>query len=150
MRNILPLAICALLFAACSNNKPTQDLSIVPPAKSTAATDTMSALTNAADKNVVINGSNDQQPAPVQLNEPAANAAVTNTTGLNPAHGAPGHRCDIAVGAPLNSAPSISKTTSATAVPAPAMNPASNSTAKLNPPHGQPGHDCAKPVGQPL
>jgi len=24
---------------------------------------------------------------------------------LNPAHGQPGHRCDIAVGAPLNSAP---------------------------------------------
>ena len=32
-----------------------------------------------------------------------SNAAPTN--GLNPEHGKPGHRCDIAVGAPLNSKP---------------------------------------------
>ena len=29
----------------------------------------------------------------------------TSTTALNPKHGDPGHRCDIAVGAPLNSKP---------------------------------------------
>ena len=33
---------------------------------------------------------------------PASNAG---TTVLNPKHGEPGHRCDIAVGAPLNSKP---------------------------------------------
>jgi hypothetical protein len=31
--------------------------------------------------------------------------ANTSTTALNPKHGEPGHRCDIAVGAPLNSKP---------------------------------------------
>src|SRR5687767_6672016 len=29
----------------------------------------------------------------------------TTAAGLNPAHGQPGHRCDITVGAPLNSKP---------------------------------------------
>lgn len=49
---------------------------------------------------------------------------------INPPHGQPGHRCDIAVGAPL---------------PTTASN-----TAKINPPHGQPGHRCDIPVGSPL
>jgi len=31
--------------------------------------------------------------------------ASTSNTALNPKHGEPGHRCDIAVGAPLNSKP---------------------------------------------
>jgi len=29
----------------------------------------------------------------------------SSSTALNPKHGEPGHRCDIAVGAPLNSKP---------------------------------------------
>ena len=82
---------------------------------------------------------------------------------LNPAHGAPGHRCDISVGAPLNSAP----TAGAKPVNSPASNMVNNVSsitptvqapanvvsatgAKLNPAHGQPGHDCKVAVGQPL
>jgi hypothetical protein len=34
-----------------------------------------------------------------------ATQKTTTATGMNPPHGEPGHRCDIAVGAPLNSAP---------------------------------------------
>jgi hypothetical protein len=39
-----------------------------------------------------------------------ANTTTTNTNtavapGMNPAHGQPGHRCDIPVGSPLNSKP---------------------------------------------
>lgn len=34
-----------------------------------------------------------------------------NSTAINPEHGQPGHRCDIAVGAPLNSAPQSSTQT---------------------------------------
>lgn len=67
---------------------------------------------------------------------------------LNPEHGKPGHRCDIAVGAPLNS-PGQQPT-----APAPQLTPRSpintSGAVSLNPPHGQPGHDCAIPVGQPL
>lgn len=71
---------------------------------------------------------------------------------LNPVHGAPGHRCEIAVGAPLNSAPTQG---SAPLSPQPTQQmpatPATNGAgAKLNPEHGLPGHDCKLPVGAPL
>ncbi len=81
-------------------------------------------------------------------------APTTNTTSvsgdlaINPAHGQPGHRCDIPVGAPLNgtsessnSAPAINKTNQV---------PASISGNGINPPHGQPGHRCDIKVGDPL
>lgn len=53
---------------------------------------------------------------PTQSNNQVINVPSTNTAtadqsnsapanGLNPEHGKPGHRCDIAVGAPLNSKP---------------------------------------------
>jgi len=71
---------------------------------------------------------------------------------INPAHGQPGHRCDLAVGAPLVSAdgtpvPAASPQNiqSTPAIPAPA--PAG---LKVNPPHGQPGHRCDIQVGAPL
>jgi len=36
---------------------------------------------------------------------PLAAPAKAVAPGMNPAHGQPGHRCDIAVGQPLNSKP---------------------------------------------
>lgn len=90
----------------------------------------------------------------------------TNTTtssqpktakGMNPPHGQPGHRCDIAVGAPLNSKPN--KATTPTVVTpnntgTPALvstNPTTTQVAPgMNPPHGQPGHVCGIAVGAPL
>jgi hypothetical protein len=81
--------------------------------------------------------------------QPAASPAAA---GLNPAHGQPKHRCDIAVGAPLNSPPAGNPNQQ------PAANkpvvgvqaPAAGNNAGLNPAHGQPGHDCAIAVGAPL
>jgi hypothetical protein len=73
---------------------------------------------------------------------PSANVA------LNPPHGEPGHRCEIEVGAPLNT-PAQPKLTT----PQPTFQPQQPSgsvAAGTNPPHGQPGHDCAVPVGAPL
>jgi len=94
--------------------------------------------------------------------------------GMNPPHGQPNHRCDIAVGAPLNSPPA--KTATQTP-PAPAAtitqatpsqtiqvgNPQNNATPAIlnpaaatatapgmNPPHGQEGHRCDIAVGAPL
>lgn len=86
----------------------------------------------------------------------AANGAAT-TAQLNPAHGKPGHRCDIPEGAPLNSAaiPSVAipgnnvganQTAPTQSIPL----PANGSTAKLNPEHGKPGHRCDIAVGAPL
>ena len=88
-----------------------------------------------------VTNTNIEQAIPAQ---PAATAA------LNPEHGQPGHRCDIAVGAPLNS-PAANQST-APAPPTPILSAPANAggSVSLNPPHGQPGHDCAIPVGQPL
>jgi hypothetical protein len=82
--------------------------------------------------------------------QPQAGAAVA--AGLNPAHGQPGHRCDIPVGQPLNSKPPPSNQTATTVTP-PTTTPLKPDTlfAKgLNPAHGYPGHRCDIAVGQPL
>ncbi len=90
----------------------------------------------------------------------------------NPPHGQPGHRCDIAVGAPLDSAPTKNNVTAqpasnttgqgflsnsnTNAAPAqatpqrPAQTTAAGMQGKPNPAHGQPGHRCDVKVGQPL
>ncbi len=92
---------------------------------------------------------------------PTATSPVTGA-GLNPEHGKPGHRCDIAVGAPLNSAPAA-KTTQPAATITPSISPATVQPAvtpaapavnadgvALNPEHGKPGHRCDIAVGAPL
>ena len=112
-------------------------------------------------------------PAQNQMPAPTQNLAGSNKAGMNPAHGQPGHRCDIAVGAPLNSpqgkkpanpgtaaiTPQISTqatTTTTTQTPQTADTPAipnANPTpvaAGMNPAHGQPGHQCGIAVGAPL
>lgn len=100
-----------------------------------------------------------QSGQPVQapaISRPVTTSAPTTTTaaGMNPPHGQPNHRCDIAVGAPLNSPPGKPNTTTAPAAsPLQPAQPASNVNVaglKINPPHGQPGHDCTVEVGKPL
>lgn len=92
----------------------------------------------------------------VDSNKATTATPATNTTAaLNPAHGMPGHRCDIAVGAPLNSpanasAPVQMNTAPQQSAPAMQMAPANTGKILINPPHGQPGHDCAVEVGKPL
>ena len=74
---------------------------------------------------------------------PEATGKAT-TAGLNPAHGQPGHRCDIPVGTPLD-APLRTPDASSNGL----MN-TNTTTAILNPAHGQPGHRCDLAVGAPL
>lgn len=88
--------------------------------------------------------------------EPVDAATIMNqqnsgdeTAQVNPKHGLPGHRCDIPVGAPLNSTPNMKAT------PAPVSSSTVSpvridQTPKVNPPHGEPGHDCTVPVGAKL
>ncbi|QXU41633.1 hypothetical protein [Pedobacter sp. D749] len=80
---------------------------------------------------------------------PAPAAAVVNTSGkkLNPKHGEPGHRCDIAVGAPLDSRPTQVVTTTQPAV---TQVSGVKGGKGLNPPHGQPNHRCDLAIGAPL
>ncbi|MEJ7692427.1 hypothetical protein [Daejeonella sp.] len=111
-----------------------------------------------ADATPEVHQAGDVHEQPVQL--PAAPSAAPT---LNPAHGLPGHRCDLAVGAPLTNAsgavapvqnpPVINMTPSQMqpASKAPPSAPApSASGVKINPAHGMPGHRCDLKVGVPL
>lgn len=85
--------------------------------------------------------------------EGKAQPAATTAEGMNPPHGEPGHRCDIAVGAPLNSAPGQQAAPPTIIQQQPATTTATTPTQTapgMNPPHGEPGHDCSIAVGAPL
>lgn len=117
------------------------------------------------------------EPATVQASQPAgAPVSASSAAGMNPAHGEPNHRCDIAVGAPLNSPPGKNSTAAPTIATPTVGTPSSpiisdpninsgntqsipstpSPAAKIptapgmNPPHGEPGHDCSIAVGSPL
>lgn len=94
----------------------------------------------------------------VILPKPTA-PANSGTVAMNPAHGQPGHRCDLAVGAPLNSTPAPTgintnqtqqMQTVVNPTPAPVSAPVSSGGGAKNPAHGQPGHRCDIAVGAPL
>lgn len=113
-------------------------------------------------------GNQGQQVQPVQQQAQQTTQAQTQTApGMNPPHGQPGHRCDIAVGAPLNSKPaqkSQPQTVTPTVTPKPNEQPVMKVNSKegsativgtttlpgMNPPHGQEGHRCDVAVGAPL
>lgn len=87
----------------------------------------------------------------------ASSASVVGA--VNPAHGQPNHRCDIPVGAPLNSPSSKSAATvsqtnvqpQATQTITSKMSTPKVVTAEgMNPPHGEKGHRCDIAVGAPL
>ncbi len=89
---------------------------------------------------------------PIPSTSPQSQAGLpTTAVALNPAHGMPNHRCEIPVGAPLNSTPQTNVST-VPKLPAPTLSlPAQgNYAAGTNPAHGLPGHDCSIPVGAPL
>lgn len=139
MNKLFSIALIALVFASCHNSGDRK--APVPTAPTTITTPPALVL--------------DSNKQGALTNTPTITTNTAATVALNPEHGAPGHRCDIAVGAPLNSPGS-------TPAPAPISTPApvtlkpqtppqpANNNVRLNPAHGQPGHDCAIPVGQPL
>jgi hypothetical protein len=121
---------------------------------------------------------NNQNVTPVQSQTITPTTQAVNQTpvvtkpGMNPPHGQPGHRCDISVGAPLNSPvakpasqetgtvqpttiTSIPTTTTTTTTANPStpaiLNSETTATAPgMNPPHGEAGHVCGTAVGAPL
>jgi hypothetical protein len=61
-----------------------------------------------------------QQPQTMTINPQTVTqtpAPVATQPGMNPPHGQPGHRCDITVGAPLNSKPAPAQPTTVTTAP---------------------------------
>ncbi|MDN3675647.1 hypothetical protein QWY99_21680 [Flavobacterium branchiarum] len=142
---ISSLIISSFLFASCKKE--------LEPQESTPASELvkLGLAQDTTKANSVV-----QAPAPTAN----PNTVMGATGGLNPAHGQPGHRCDIEVGAPLNSAAPAQATqqmttTTQTAPTAVVTNTATaqptTTTAKgMNPPHGQKGHRCDIAVGAPL
>lgn len=142
MKKLLSISLMALAFASCNNS----DESKIDESAQSAPTTTTTLAP--------VPGSG---PAGSINTMPAATSPINSnaTAGLNPAHGAPGHRCDIPVGSPLNSPAGANPPSPAPSNPAPfVMNPQTlppaNNNVRLNPAHGAPGHDCSIPVGQPL
>lgn len=140
----------SLSFLSCKEELQPQESSVAVRADQSQAAANQKA---AAPQNTTQNTSQTTQ-------QPQTTTANTNTQpqgSLNPAHGQPGHRCDIAVGAPLNSKPtqapaSGNKTITTQNIQAtPQVVTTPVKTAKgMNPPHGQPGHRCDIGVGEPL
>lgn len=97
----------------------------------------------------------------VTTTQTAASKTVT-PKGMNPPHGENGHRCDISVGAPLNSktASTTPTTVNSTSTEYTVQQPvptllstdaaASKTTVGMNPAHGKEGHRCDIAVGAPL
>jgi len=153
MRILVSTAIISVTFiiTGCNNNssggRPVQlkSLELTPPATQQISTDS----NNQFNKNGNI---------PIESTGNASTSQGLQTaTKLNPAHGQPGHRCDIPVGSPLDSKPTVgtaSATTQPTVtniLPTDAQPPQPVAAkAGINPAHGQPGHRCDIPVGSPL
>ena len=158
-KNFLPVLIVCLggmILTSCKHELEPQDSS--PAQESVAPSQNQVPQTSQVSP----------QPVNAQPTGQVATAPATVAKGMNPPHGQPGHRCDIAVGAPLNSAPAKPQATqnkSFTVTPAQIgaanVKEITGNTAQLtsgttktapgmNPPHGQPGHRCDIAVGAPL
>lgn len=183
-KNIHPLLFAAILFAACNNGSKEQKINtnysdklimptipVSPTVQQPVQTQTQTQIQTQSQPNTTIISQPDVsviQPVIPVTPVTSVNPVTTTTgAGLNPEHGKPGHRCDIAVGAPLNSKPitptvatsptnnnpvtinstspvEIQKTVSS------AQTNGLTTTAGLNPEHGKPGHRCDIAVGAPL
>lgn len=120
-----------------------------------------SSAQNPAPQAIQVNGNTPIQIDPNSVKPtkvtPTQNGQPVKTApGMNPPHGEPGHRCDIAVGQPLNSKPTAKNNAPVQVQapqPAPTPQPIVANTGpkpKNNPAHGEPWHDCAKQVGAAL
>ena len=153
MKSFLSLLfITSLLLVSCKKELEPQDSTL--PSK-------IVPFTEAANqpKSQTVLPTQTPQNTNMDNQNAAASTPVAVAKGMNPAHGQPGHRCDIAVGAPLNSpivvpknnttAPQQTNAIPATiATPNPA--PTTPTPEGMNPPHGQEKHRCDIAVGAPL
>lgn len=90
-----------------------------------------------------------EQPA-AQTQSEAPEKVSEEQIKVNPAHGLPGHRCDLPVGAPLNATTSANPTPTSE-LPSTSVSPIRiDKKPDVNPPHGEPYHDCSIPVGAKL
>jgi hypothetical protein len=153
MKSFLSLLfVTALLFISCKKELEPQDSTI--PSKIVPFTE----AANQQQNQTVMPTQTPQNQNAVNQNT-ATSTPVAVAKGMNPAHGQPNHRCDIAVGAPLNSPVVPAKSNPVVqqqnnAVPATIAAPNTTVTTPtpegMNPPHGQEKHRCDIAVGAPL
>jgi hypothetical protein len=165
---ILPLLIAsAVVFYSCdkkeSSTEKTQEITASTSKSDNVLEDTIPANVSAeiteVDQNSVPSTGPTATPFPAEVSKSNGKPA------LNPAHGQPYHRCEIAVGAPLNNtsqqntAPQTvgpqqnSANSTINTTPVPTFQVPANATGTkpaLNPAHGQPYHRCELAVGAPL
>jgi hypothetical protein len=167
MKNLPFLILASVVFVACNqDSNGSTELYSTSTDTSNPFSNTATALDTTPALPALQPNLNNQAAFAPASNAQNASLPAANKTGiaLNPAHGQPGHRCDIAEGAPLNGsaakpnspeinvkpAASTPASSSPAVTPSPVL-PASNTAKpKLNPAHGQPGHDCKIAVGAPL
>ncbi len=133
----LPFALLIFGLAACKNNN-----SVDPEFDYDSGLTTQSTNILKEKSKITLPGIKTDENNQTTVVSTSANLNSNDANKvLNPAHGQPGHRCEIAVGAPLNNTPaSITNQNQTAAVLA---SPKSNDTSKpVNPAHGQPGHRC--------
>ena len=178
------VALTAMASCAADDNKDYVDKSIIPTASEKAAAPNAApnatipganampvnnpmpanllpqpnTVTVPGTKPVMVTNPQAQQIIQSQPNNvvmtPVETPVQPTAPGMNPPHGQPNHRCDISVGAPLNSKPVPAQTQVTTAAqPQVTMKEIPNTQKTLpgmNPPHGEPGHRCDIAVGAPL
>ena len=154
------IALVLIAFALVSCQKKNETPETLSPElasnkqKSTSDSSNVTSAQNSAPITM-----NNSAPVAPQSNTVSVNQPQPTAPGMNPPHGQPNHRCDIPVGAPLNSkkaeATTVKTTDIQTSMTAPIAAPQNNAgstsvAAGMNPAHGQPGHRCDIPVGAPL
>ncbi len=157
MKSFLSLLfVSSLLFISCKKELEPQDSTI--PSKIVPFTE----AANTQQNQTAMPTQTPQTQNTVNQNT-AVSTPATVAKGMNPAHGQPGHRCDIPVGAPLNSPVVPAKSNPVTTQTVPQQNSAASTTTVtstpavttptpegMNPPHGQEKHRCDIAVGAPL
>ena len=158
-RIILASVIVSILFVSCKKEEEIKSVE-----ETQQPTQTFSG--EAWLKQRVGNQGQQVQPAQQQMQQTTQQQTTQTAPGMNPPHGQPGHRCEIPVGAPLDSKPNTKPQQQTTQVvnSKPAQQPVLNVNSKdgaativgtatppgMNPPHGQEGHRCDIAVGAPL
>ena len=159
---VLLSVLSSILFVSCK-----KDEEVKPVEETKQPTQPFSG--EAWLKQRVANQGQQAQPAQqqTQQTQQTTQAPTQTAPGMNPPHGQPGHRCEIPVGAPLNSKPAQntqSQNTTPVVNQKPVEQPVMNVNSKsgsttlvgtttppgMNPPHGQEGHRCDIAVGAPL
>lgn len=164
MKKLSFIIASTVLLYSCETKKSTAQENTLTPSADTA----MSVVDSSA-----VTDANVEMASPgnaVAATLPNTASAPSGKPALNPEHGKPFHRCEIAVGAPIDSAPQQS---AAPQIAAPQMqssnqsfntNPISTPTVAapvaapqasgpkpaMNPAHGLPHHRCDLQVGAPL